>query len=142
MSPWTAGLHELFLAGPWTTVAIGDGGNEIGMGSLPRALIARHIDNGPDIACTVAADHLIVAGVSNWACYALAGAFSVLRPDWRAAMLGVLDEHLNDAVLTAMVERGPAVDGRTRQQALTVDGFKRDVHAAKIAAIRALATAA
>jgi hypothetical protein len=26
---------ELFIAGPWETIAVGDGGNEIGMGSIP-----------------------------------------------------------------------------------------------------------
>jgi D-glutamate cyclase len=138
VSAWTAPLHALFAAGPWTTVAVGDGGNEIGMGSLPHALIARHIDNGTDIACTTPAAHLIVAGVSNWGCFALAGALALLRPDWRAGLLGALDERLNDAILAEMVEHGPAVDGVTRRQVLTVDGLPREAHAAKIAAIRAL----
>lgn len=30
----TAPLDDLFLAGPWETLAIGDGGNEIGMGKV------------------------------------------------------------------------------------------------------------
>ncbi len=36
ISAHTAALDDLFTAGPWDTIAIGDGGNEIGMGALPR----------------------------------------------------------------------------------------------------------
>ncbi|MFZ0019264.1 MAG: glutamate cyclase domain-containing protein, partial [Acetobacteraceae bacterium] len=35
ISAFTTPLDELFLAGPWQRIAIGDGGNEIGMGSVP-----------------------------------------------------------------------------------------------------------
>src|SRR5271165_4745243 len=41
ISAHTAPLDDLFTAGPWDTIAIGDGGNEIGMGALPHGLIAR-----------------------------------------------------------------------------------------------------
>jgi hypothetical protein len=138
MSAWNAPLHALFDAGPWSTVAIGDGGNEIGMGSVPHALIARHIDNGTAIACATPAQHLIVAGVSNWGCYALIGALAVLRADWRVGLLGVLDEKLDAAILEAMVRDGPAVDGLTRLRALTVDGLEPAVHHARIREIRGL----
>ena len=138
MSAWNAPLHALFDAGPWGTVAIGDGGNEIGMGSVPHALIARHIDNGTAIACATPAQHLIVAGVSNWGCYALIGALAVLRADWRVGLLGVLDEKLDAAILEAMVRDGPAVDGLTRLRALTVDGLEPAVHHARIREIRGL----
>jgi len=49
-----------------TTIGIGDGGNEIGMGKIPWDTIRRNIPNGGLIACRVPVDHLIVAGVSNW----------------------------------------------------------------------------
>ena len=142
LSVCTAPLHELFKAGPWGTVAIGDGGNEIGMGALPEALIARHITNGAAIACITPAQHLVVAGVSNWGCFALAGALAVLREDWRANLLGVLDVALHAAVLAETVHAGPAVDGVTRRQALTVDGLEPEVHHAMIRAIRGLAESA
>ena len=116
LSVWTSPLHLLFEAGPWGTVAIGDGGNEIGMGALPAALIARHIANGAAIACTTPAQHLIVAGVSNWGCYALLGALAVLRADWRAGLLEWLDEDRDAAILAETVRHGPAVDGVTRLQ--------------------------
>src|SRR6516165_503803 len=79
ISSYTVALDELFTAGPWETIAISDGGNEIGMGALPRELIARHIDHGATIACVTPAQHLIVAGVSNWGAYALFAALAVLR---------------------------------------------------------------
>ena len=40
---YTAALDDLFTAGPWDTIAIGDGGNEIGMGAISRSLIAGHV---------------------------------------------------------------------------------------------------
>src|SRR3954447_23636674 len=111
ISSYTAPLDELFTAGPWETIAIGDGGNEIGMGSLPRELIAQHVDHGETIACVTPARHLIVAGVSNWGAYGLLGALAALRPDWRERLLACLDEKLDQAVLEATVKNGPAVDG-------------------------------
>src|SRR6476646_2308406 len=35
VSPWTAPLDDLYTAGGWVRVGVGDGGNEIGMGKLP-----------------------------------------------------------------------------------------------------------
>ena len=46
LSEYTAPLDRLFSAGPWQTIGIGDGGNELGMGSVPRALIAEHVKQG------------------------------------------------------------------------------------------------
>ena len=40
VSAWTAPLDDLFLAGPWVKLAVGDGGNEMGMGALPPGLVA------------------------------------------------------------------------------------------------------
>src|SRR6516225_6818538 len=110
----TAALDDLFVAGPWETIAVGDGGNEIGMGAISRSLIARHIAHGETIASVTAARHLIVAGVSNWGAYALLGALATLREDWRRTLLNCLDENLHRGVLEAMIEHGPAVDGVSR----------------------------
>ena len=62
-----------------TTIGIGDGGNEIGMGKLPAGLIAQHVPNGAQIACVTSCDHLVVAGVSNWGAYGLAAGVRLLR---------------------------------------------------------------
>ncbi len=138
LSPWTAPLHLLFTAGPWQTLAIGDGGNELGMGALPEGLIARHVAHGADIACVVPAERLFVAGVSNWGCYGLIAALALLRPNWRRPLLAALDGDREAAILAAMVARGPAVDGVSGRQECTVDGLPFARHAAKRAAVRAL----
>jgi hypothetical protein len=141
ISSYTAPLDELFTAGPWETIAIGDGGNEIGMGSLPGELIAQHVDHGETIACVTPARHLIVAGVSNWGAYGLLGALAALRPDWRERLLACLDETLDQAVLEATVKNGPAVDGVSRLRAMTVDNLDVTVHHSKLRKIRALVQA-
>jgi hypothetical protein len=137
----TAALDELFLAGPWDTIAIGDGGNEIGMGALPRELIARHVAHGERIACVTPARHLIVAGVSNWGAYALVAALAALREEWRDRLLACLDERLDLAILAAAVARGPAVDGVSRRQTLSVDNLDPAVHHEKLRALRTLVEA-
>ena len=38
ISAYTTPLDDLFSAGPWDTIAIGDGGNEIGMGRLAASV--------------------------------------------------------------------------------------------------------
>jgi hypothetical protein len=142
ISAYTAPLDELFTAGPWETIAIGDGGNEIGMGSLPRELIAQHVEHGATIACVTPARYLIVAGVSNWGAYALLGALAALRPDWRERLLACLDEKRDKAVLEATVNNGPAVDGVSRLRAMTVDNLDLDIHHRKLREIRSLVEAA
>jgi hypothetical protein len=135
---YTAPLDDLFVAGPWETIAVGDGGNEIGMGAISRSLIARHVDHGETIACITPAQHLIVAGVSNWGAYALIGALAALREDWRPTLLGCLDETLDRAVLEAMIEEGPAVDGVSRLPTLTVDNLDIATHHQVLRKIRTL----
>ena len=138
ISSYTAPLDELFIAGPWETIAVGDGGNEIGMGSIPRSLIAQQVDHGEMIACVTPARHLIVAGVSNWGAYALLGALAALREDWRARLLSCLDEALDKAILQATVDHGPAVDGVSRLRTMTVDNLDIAVHHGKLREIRAV----
>jgi len=139
LSRYVAPLDDLFVAGPWRTIGIGDGGNEIGMGSLPRHLITESVANGETIACVTPAEHLIVAGVSHWGGHALLAGLAILRPEWRAACLDCLDESLEAAILTRMVRDGPAVDGVTLAHAITVDGIDLATHAARLRAIRAVA---
>jgi hypothetical protein len=128
VSPWTAPLDELFLGGPWTKLAVGDGGNEIGMGKLPRDLIARFVPNGASIACVTSCDHLVVAGVSNWGAYGLMAALAVLRPEWAATTGRFLTAERDLAVTRATVDKAGAVDGVTARREATVDGFGPETH--------------
>lgn len=61
-------------------IAIGDGGNELGMGKVIDAIRSSpKIDNGDLIGAVTAADFLIAASVSNWGGYALAAAVAVIK---------------------------------------------------------------
>ncbi|KAM4662606.1 D-glutamate cyclase, mitochondrial isoform 2-T4 [Discoglossus pictus] len=61
-----------------TTTGIGDGGNELGTGKVKEA-VKKYIPNGDTIACDVAADYAVIAGVSNWGGYAVACALYLLN---------------------------------------------------------------
>jgi D-glutamate cyclase len=128
ISGHAAPMDRLFSAGPWRTIAIGDGGNEIGMGRVPRPLIAEHVPWGETIGCVVPADFLIAAGVSHWGAYAVLAALAELRPDWSMAMRAGLDPALDRAVVEAMVRDGPAVDGVSLQRTASIDGLEMQVH--------------
>jgi hypothetical protein len=112
----------------YTTLAIGDGGNELGLGSLRDAL-SRHVEHGETIFSATAADHVIPAGISNWGAYALAAALSLLT----GQLLIGTPQH-ERSVLEAMVAAG-AVDGCTKQCALSVDGVAWDDYASTLDAI-------
>lgn len=136
ISVHAAPLDRLFSAGPWRTIGIGDGGNEVGMGCVPRPLITRHVPLGDQIGCVVLADFLIAAGVSHWGAYAMLGALAVLRPDWAAAMRAGLDPVLDRAVVEAMVRDGPAVDGVSLSRTATIDALGMDIHRGMLEAVR------
>ena len=110
------------------TIAIGDGGNELGMGSLRESLKAR-VTHGDLIFCTTPADYVIPAGISNWGASALVAALSLLS----GRLLLRRPEH-ERAVLQALLAAG-AVDGCTRQPTLSVDGLDWDDYATTIAEI-------
>ena len=109
-----------------TTIGIGDGGNEIGMGKIPWSIIRRNIPNGGLVACRTPTDHLIVCGVSNWGAYGLAAGVRILR----GASLeeDLFDPEREKATLEVMVEKGPLVDGVSGLPTPTVDGLSNDVY--------------
>jgi hypothetical protein len=128
LGAYTAPLDRVFTAGPWRTIAIGDGGNEVGMGSLPDGLVAREVPLGATIACVTPADYLVTAGVSHWGAYGLLGGLAVYRTDWRDAILGCFDPVIEQRILQTLVQDGPAVDGVTLRQDLTIDGLNPEAH--------------
>lgn len=99
----------------YATIAVGDGGNELGMGHLRDSLMDR-INLGELIFCDTEADHVIPAGISNWGAYALAASLAVLSGE---KVLITPEDEL--AVLEAQVAVG-AVDGCTRKNEVSVDG--------------------
>ena len=129
-----SGLRTLFTEPEGvTTVGVGDGGNEIGMGKLPPALVAANVPGGAAVHCRVATDFLIVAGVSNWGAYALAGGLTLLRGQrWPAEWA---DSDAHRAMLAGQVERGPLVDGVRGAFEPTVDGLDWDTYRGVLAGI-------
>lgn len=123
----TAPLHRLFeLASRIKTVktiGIGDGGNEIGMGSIPWWELHHRLgdDTTAKIPCRIATDWTIVAGVSNWGAMALAAATLLLR-DQQSNLLPWTARQQQNA-LRQLVAEGPAVDGITKLREATVDGL-------------------
>jgi hypothetical protein len=117
--------HLLFeavqLGRQMTTIGIGDGGNEIGMGKISWEVIRRNIPRGGLVACRVPADHLVVCGVSNWGAYGLATGVRLLRGQPPEGEL--FDPERERALLELMVRAGPLEDGVTAKQTATVDGL-------------------
>jgi len=134
----TAG-HPRHKAGSRTplqqTIAVGDGGNEIGMGNV-RARLAREGRLVARIASVVPVDHLVVAGVSNWGAYGIVAALGLLRK--RALLHTAEDER---RLVEACVEAG-AVDGITRRREPTVDALPLEAHAAVVELLRLLSSPA
>ena len=61
-----------------TTIGIGDGGNELGMGKVFDKVVS-HVPYGKDIASSVSCDYLITCGVSNWGGFGLAAGIYIVR---------------------------------------------------------------
>jgi len=93
------------------TIAIGDGGNEIGMGKVAKALQGLNI-----VPSTTTCDELVVADVSNWGAYGIISFLSV----WNERDL--LGEIVPLDILRYISELG-SVDGVTRINQLTEDGL-------------------
>lgn len=104
------------------TVGLADGGNELGVGSLPWEVVAQAATSplGGRIACRIAATHLLLAGVSNWAAYALGAALVCLRRETELVRRHGVSQQAQ--LIEALVRAG-AVDGVTGRREPTVDGL-------------------
>jgi hypothetical protein len=118
----TAPLHVAFALPGLPTGAVGDGGNEIGMGNVPLHLVAGAVPHGAEIACRTRVDALVVAGTSNWGCYGLVAALARAVPDRADALLALLTPDLDTALLAAASAAG-GIDGVTGEPGLSVDGI-------------------
>jgi hypothetical protein len=122
-----------------TTIGIGDGGNEIGMGTFLWEEVAEAIGGGPlggRIASRVATDFAIVAGVSNWGGYALG--LATLALFGRIGESRWLASEGQRELIETLVARAGAVDGRTLESTATVDGMSHDSCLAPLAAMRSM----
>ncbi|MBQ7535407.1 MAG: DUF4392 domain-containing protein [Stomatobaculum sp.] len=111
----TAPCDALFTAalGKIPTIGVGDGGNEIGMGNVARAVEERLSLTPSEIR----ADILVIATVSNWGAYGIAAALSELTGK---NLLMTFAEA--ESFLRRTVELG-SVDGISHEHKICVDGF-------------------
>ena len=108
------------------TIAIGDGGNEIGMGNIRQAIATLDI-NAAETRC----DELLVADVSNWGAYGIIALLGL----WHERDL--LAEISPISILEYLSARG-SVDGVTRENTLTEDGLEATEGQQVIAELRQL----
>ncbi len=136
----TAPLHAAFALPGLVTGAVGDGGNEIGMGNVPADVVAACIAHGDRIACRVPVDALVVAGTSNWGCAGLVAGLAQLAPRDRDALAALLAPEVDARVLAAATAAG-AIDGVTGRPGATVDGVPVAGYADLLTDLSALARA-
>ncbi|MCX7828802.1 MAG: DUF4392 domain-containing protein [Thermanaerothrix sp.] len=118
VTPWVAPWDRLALEaldsseGPWVA-AVGDGGNEAGMGSF-REILSSMLPHFAPCLSVVGSHFPVAVDVSNWGAYALAGeAFG-------GDVIPSPEEEMR--MLEAMLDAG-AVDGATLRRERSVDGF-------------------
>lgn len=120
ISDFNAKVDYLFLEQE-NTVAIGDGGNEIGMGNLASQI--KTVSGLPDDPALTPASKLIISSVSNWGAYGLVAALSQLC---KCDLLPSVE--WEQELIKELVARG-AVDGTTGKNTCAVDGFNADQNA-------------
>ena len=107
------------------TVGVGDGGNEIGMGNL-KDVISNELSLVP---CKTQVSDLVIATVSNWGAYALAGALSIFEGKNLFADYDEVAEYI------AYIVKKGSVDGVNKTHVETVDGFSAEVEKEIVSAV-------
>jgi hypothetical protein len=135
MSAYTAPLHRLYSDLNWTRIAVGDGGNELGMAVLSNDLVRAAVPLGSQIWCAVSCDILVAGAVSNWVAAGLVATLALLG---RSSSVGtLLEPEWSRTVLSEMLSAG-AVDGLLRVRQPSVDGLEWDKYAEPLARLAAL----
>lgn len=119
ITEYTLPLDEILLhpeKGKFSAIAIGDGGNEAGLGLL-KDRIVELIPEFANCVSVTEADIALPVDVSNWGAYALAVLLSISESMWLGHSLP--EEEL---MLRSLIKCG-AVDGVTKLASLSVDGF-------------------
>jgi hypothetical protein len=136
----TAPIHRLFEAAATRrpdvkTIGIADGGNEIGMGGVAWEVLRQAIALGPagQIACRIATDYLVLAGISNWGAYALAVSVAILRN--RADLIATWNADSQRKLIESLVRDAGAVDGVSGLNQTTVDGLPLEDYLQTLTAI-------
>jgi hypothetical protein len=123
-----APLHRLVEMSSCPFLAIGDGGNEMGMGKVyPNIISNPKIANGDQIGCVTKADYLVAASVSNWGGYALVAGAALKKSktaaeicEWVAKCVPTEEQEVT--LLQRCVAAG-CRDGVSGKLEATVDGM-------------------
>ena len=115
----TAPLDLLLLEAPTgcLTLGIGDGGNEVGMGTLATSCLELGVTPHP---CVVPAQHLLLAAVSTWGGWGLVAALSEV-----AGQRLLPGEEETRILLEDLVAAG-CIDGISGLCEASIDGFDLD----------------
>jgi hypothetical protein len=108
------------------TIAVGDGGNEIGMGKVSGALAELDI-----VPAVTNCDELLIADVSNWGAY---GILAIIGYWHGTDVLGTITPR---KILRYLADNG-SVDGVTRENTITEDGLPASEGESVIAQLRQL----
>lgn len=125
---FTGRIDRLVAMHP-ATIGIGDGGNEIGMGSLARAIAVA--DKLPDLPAVTQTSRVVVAGVSNWGAWGLLAAMSLRVGRDLLPAPGEEWEWVERCV-----EAG-AVDGFSGERVAKVDGMGKEDYQRPLVALGA-----
>lgn len=108
---------DVLLKSGIPTIAVGDGGNELGMGNY-YDIIRGFVPSGSVIGARETSDAALACGVSNWWGWGLAAVLSAI---YGKDCLTSADEEYE--ALRLMVEAG-GVDGVLKKQIMSVDGIE------------------
>ncbi|WP_438312007.1 DUF4392 domain-containing protein [Sporosarcina sp. FA9] len=114
------------------TIAIGDGGNEIGMGNVVN-VVRKHVPHGEIIASVTKVDLLVTASVSNWGCYAVCAAIAL-----KTGNVNFLPQVSDEKRMLEVAVLSGLIDGATGKTNTTVDGFSLETNIAIIEMLRAI----
>jgi hypothetical protein len=111
------------------TAAVGDGGNELGCGSI-LGTVLKHVPYGSKCQCSCGggiaaatpADVLVIAGISNWGAYGIAACFSLLK-----GLEYKHDKKSESELLNRIVSAG-AIDSVTMKADAFVDGVPPSIN--------------
>ncbi len=126
ITPRCAFFDYMLIHASCPTIAIGDGGNEIGMGNVRSAIEQLDI-----IPAETGCDELLIADVSNWGAYGLIAMLS----HWSQQDLL---HRINPTKILAFLSSRGSVDGVSRENSLTEDGLEAENGERLIAELRAL----
>ena len=129
ISRFTGRVDHLFTDHP-ASVGIGDGGNEIGMGSLKSVITdVQTLVSEPSITATT---ELILCSVSNWGGYGLVASLS------KEAGQNLLPSVEEERSLVKQTTDLGAVDGMSKKQEYKVDGFTLEENSEVLAELHEL----